>query len=91
MQTLREALKQFIRLKPDIPEVHLRLGIIYSMQDTASALKKYKIHDFFIITEYRDDKTARYRVLVGRFSDKAKALQTSKTILKKLKSIIFKH
>ena len=38
-----EALKQFIRLKPDIPEAHLRLGIIYSMQDTASALKEYEI------------------------------------------------
>ena len=76
---------------------------IYSIQlstfnDKNNALSlskrlKKKGYDVFIKTEYKDDKTASYRVLVGRFSDKAKALKASSAILKKekLKSIIFKH
>ena len=54
---------------------------------------KKKGYNVFIKTEYRDNQIARYRVLIGRFSDKTEALKTSNAILKKekLKSIIFKH
>jgi hypothetical protein len=39
------------------------------------------------------EKAARYMVLVGSFSDKAKALKTSRVIFKKekLKSVIYKY
>ena len=38
-------------------------------------------------------KAARYRVLVGSFSDKAKAIKTSRVIFKKekLESVIYRH
>lgn len=79
--------------KKDIYSVQLN---IFTKKKNALSLGKRlkkKGYAVFIKTERRNKKTERYRVLVGRFSDKAKALKTSKTILKKekLKSIIFRH
>jgi cell division septation protein DedD len=79
--------------KKDIYSVQLS---IFNNKNNAISLAKRlkkKGYSVFIKTEHKDKQTARYRVLVGRFSDKAKALKTSGTILKKekLKSIIFKH
>ncbi len=79
--------------KKDIYSV--QLSIFNNKKNALSLSKrlKKKGYNVFIKTEYRDNRTERYRVLVGRFSDRAKALKTSNAILKKekMKSIIFRH
>ncbi len=88
-----EAPRKIVRTsKKDIYSVQLS---IFSKKKNAVSFSKRlkkKGYSVFIKTEYKG-KAARYRVLVGRFSDKGKALKTSRAILKKekLKSIIFKH
>jgi tetratricopeptide (TPR) repeat protein len=92
--SMPEALREIERTsKKDIYSVQLGF---FSNKENAYSLSerlKKKGYDVFIKTEYRDNQTARYRVLVGRFSDKAEVLKTSNAILnkEKLKSIIFKH
>jgi tetratricopeptide (TPR) repeat protein len=77
----------------DIYSVQLNIFINKENAYSLSNLLKKKGYDAFIKTEYRHNQTVRYRVLVGRFSDKTEALKTSGAILKKegLQSIIFKH
>lgn len=79
--------------KKDIYSVQLS---IFSKKKNALSLSKRlkkKGYPVFIKTEHKNKQVVRYRVLVGKYPDKAKALKTSKTILKKekLKSIIFRH
>jgi cell division septation protein DedD len=73
----------------------VQLGLFNNKENALSLSRRLKLkgYDVFIKTEYRDDQTVRYRVLVGRFSDKTEVLKISKVILnkEKLKSIIFKH
>ena len=89
-----EATKEMGRLpKKDIYSVQLS---IFNNKENALSLSerlKKKGYDVFIKTELRDNQKLRYRVLVGRFSDKTEALKTADVLLKKedLKSIIFKH
>ncbi|MFZ2197370.1 MAG: tetratricopeptide repeat protein [Thermodesulfovibrionales bacterium] len=69
---------------------------IFSKKKNALSLSKHlkeKGYSVFIKTENRNKQAARYRVLVGSFSDKAEALKTSRVIFKKekLKSVIYKH
>jgi cell division septation protein DedD len=92
--SMSEALRKIERTsKEDIYSVQLSVFTNNKNALSLSERLRKKGYDVFIKTEYRDNQTARYRVLVGRFSDKVEALKTSDAILKKekLKSIIFKH
>jgi tetratricopeptide (TPR) repeat protein len=89
-----EATRKIGRLsKKDIYSV--QLSVFNNKKNALSLSKrlKKKGYNVFIKTEQRDKKTVHYRVLIGKFSDKDKALKISRAILKKekLKSIIFKH
>lgn len=79
--------------KKDIYSVQLSIFREKKNALSLSRRLKKKGYSVFIKTEYNNKHTERYRVLVGRFSDKAKALKTSRAILKKekLKSVIYKY
>ncbi len=79
--------------KKDIYSV--QLSVFNNKKNALSLSKRLKKKGYaaFIKTERKGKQTLRYRVLVGRFSDKTEALITSRAIFRKekLKSIIFKH
>jgi cell division septation protein DedD len=80
-------------LKKDMYSV--QMNVFDNKKNALSLTKRLreKGYNTFFKEEYNNKQHARYRVLVGRFAERAEAVKQAQTILKKekLKSIIFKH
>ncbi len=90
----RKTLRQSAQiLKKDTYSV--QVNVFNNKENALSFMRRLRErgYDTFLKTEYRVNQKTRYLVLIGRFEERARAVQHAEIILKKenLKSIIFKH
>ena len=70
----------------------IQIGVFNDKKNAEALAEQFSKKGYNVFLE-KEEKVGRYRVLVGKFTEKDKAVKQARTILRKekIESVIFKH